>query len=75
MFELWFGQRVAPFAVPTFTLIAIGGLGLMLFRPPKEIDLSPTPSDTDVRNRPFVSRRCEIRRSASLSPDPPINRD
>jgi len=30
MFELWFGTRVAPFAVPTFTLIAVGGLALVL---------------------------------------------
>jgi len=43
MFELWFGQQVAPFAVPTFTLVAICGLGLVLLRPPKEIDLPPSP--------------------------------
>jgi hypothetical protein len=63
MFELWFGQRVAPFAVPTFTLIAIGGLAMVLARPPREFDLPATPCDPDVRNRPFASRRCEIRRS------------
>jgi hypothetical protein len=67
MFELWFGQRVAPFAVPTFTLIAIGGLGLVLARPPREIDLPPTSCDPDVRRRPFVSRRSEIRRFRTVS--------
>jgi hypothetical protein len=45
MFELWFGTRVAPFAVPTFTLIAVGGLALVLGRPPREIDLPATPCD------------------------------
>ena len=38
MFELWFGPRLAPLAVPTFTLIAAGGLALVLARPPEEID-------------------------------------
>ena len=65
MFELWFGQRVAPFAVPTFSLIAVGGLGLVLLRPPKEVDLPA--SDMHVFSRPFVAWPCEIRRSASLS--------
>ena len=63
MFELWFGTRVAPFAVPTFTLIAVGGLALVLGRPPREIDLLATPCDPEVRSRPFASRRCGIRRS------------
>ena len=67
MFELWFGQRVAPFAVPTFTLIAIGGLGLVLTRPPREIDLAPTPPDPDVCNHPFASRRGEITRFRTVS--------
>ena len=56
MFELWFGTRVAPFAVPTFTLIAVGGLALVLGRPPREIDLPATPCDPEVRSRPFASR-------------------
>ena len=67
MFELWFGTRVAPFAVPTFTLTAVGGLALVLGRPPREIDLPATPCDPEVRSRPFASRRCGIRRSVSLS--------
>ena len=66
MFELWFGARVAPFAVPTFTLIAVGGLALVLGRPPREIDLPATPCDPDVFSRPFVASPREIRRSVPL---------
>ena len=29
MFELWFGPRVAPFAIPAFTAIALVGAGLL----------------------------------------------
>jgi len=32
MFELWFGPRVAPFAIPAFAVIAVAGLGLVLVR-------------------------------------------
>ena len=32
MFELWFGPRLAPYAVPTFTVIAAIGLALVLAR-------------------------------------------
>jgi hypothetical protein len=56
MFELWFGTRVAPFAVPAFTLIAVGGLALVLGRPPREIDLPATPCDSDVCSCPFPAR-------------------
>jgi hypothetical protein len=35
MFELWFGPRLAPFAIPSFTVIALVGLLLVLRRPPK----------------------------------------
>jgi hypothetical protein len=66
MFELWFGTRVAPFAVPTFTLIAVGGLALVLGRPPREIDLPATPCDSDVCSLPVRSPACEIRHSVSL---------
>lgn len=41
MFELWFGPRVAPFAIPTFTVVAVGGLALLLARPPKQINAPP----------------------------------
>lgn len=34
MFELWFGPRLAPFAIPTFTAIALGGLAVLLSRKP-----------------------------------------
>lgn len=34
MFELWFGPGLAPFAVPTFTLIALCGLALVMARRP-----------------------------------------
>jgi hypothetical protein len=60
MFELWFGTRVAPFAVPTFTLIAVGGLALVLGRPPREIDLPATPCDSDACSRPFGARPCSV---------------
>lgn len=35
MFELWFGPRLAPFAIPSFTVIAVVGLLLVLTRPPR----------------------------------------
>jgi hypothetical protein len=54
MFGLWFGTRVAPLAVPTFTLIAVGGLALVLGRPPRKIDPRTTPCDPKVPNHPFV---------------------
>jgi hypothetical protein len=34
MFEVWFGPRLAPFAIPTFTVIAVGGVGLVVVRQP-----------------------------------------
>ena len=34
MFELWFGPRVAPIAIPSFTVIALAGLLLVVARPP-----------------------------------------
>jgi hypothetical protein len=55
MFELWFGTRVARFAVPTFTLIAVGGVALVLGRPPRDIDLPATPCDPEVHNRPRLA--------------------
>lgn len=33
MFELWFGPRAAPYAIPAFTLIACGGVLTLLARP------------------------------------------
>ena len=36
MFELWFGRRLAPFAIPTFTAIALAGVGLVFVRPPED---------------------------------------
>jgi hypothetical protein len=36
MFELWFGARLAPFAIPSFTAIALTGLLLVLVRPAKD---------------------------------------
>jgi len=36
MFELWFGPRFAPFAIPSFTVIALVGLSLVLVRAPKD---------------------------------------
>jgi len=35
MFELWFGPRAAPFAIPVLTVTALAGLGLVLARPPR----------------------------------------
>ncbi len=37
MFELWFGRRRAPFAIPTFALVALGGLALVLVRRPRKL--------------------------------------
>ena len=34
MFELWFGPRLAPVAIPMFTLVALGGVFLVLVRRP-----------------------------------------
>jgi len=34
MFELWFGPRLAPFAIPTLTAVALAGGALVLARPP-----------------------------------------
>jgi len=34
MFELWFGPRIAPLAIPTFMLVTAGGLFLALAREP-----------------------------------------
>ncbi|MGA3353378.1 MAG: hypothetical protein ABSD85_09365 [Acidimicrobiales bacterium] len=42
MFELWFGPKVAPFAIPTLTVIAAGGLALVLARPRQGL-AAPTP--------------------------------
>ena len=35
MFELWLGPRLAPFAIPSFTVIALAGLLLVVTRPPR----------------------------------------
>ena len=40
MFELWFGPQVAPFAIPSFTAIALVGLLLVLTRSPRGTDES-----------------------------------
>lgn len=42
MFELWLGPKLAPFVVPGFTLLCLGGLALLLVRPPQPVD-SPAP--------------------------------
>jgi hypothetical protein len=34
MFELWFGRRLAPFAIPFFTLVSVAGLALLVVRRP-----------------------------------------
>jgi len=41
MFELWFGPRLAPVAIPFFTIIATTGMVLAYARPP----WSPTPAE------------------------------
>ena len=38
MFELWFGSRLAPFAVPTFTALAGVGVALVVARPPRKAE-------------------------------------
>jgi hypothetical protein len=34
MFELWFGPRLARFAIPGFTMITITGVALLIVRRP-----------------------------------------
>jgi len=34
MFELWFGPRRAPFAIPTFAVVTAAGFGLLMTRRP-----------------------------------------
>ena len=34
MFELWFGRRLAPLAIPIFSFISVLGATLLLFRKP-----------------------------------------
>ena len=36
MFELWFGSRIAPLAVPIFAVVAITGFVLLSARPPMD---------------------------------------
>ncbi len=36
MFELWFGARLAPFAVPVFASMTLAGMALVIVRPPKD---------------------------------------
>jgi hypothetical protein len=38
MFELWFGPRLAPFAVPALTLAAVAGLVMVATRRPVDVD-------------------------------------
>lgn len=35
MFELWFGSRLAPLAIPTFSSLALLGAALLVLRPPE----------------------------------------
>ncbi|HYA44257.1 MAG TPA: hypothetical protein VED59_01520, partial [Acidimicrobiales bacterium] len=48
MFELWFGRRLAPLAIPTFTALAIGGLALVVARPAKR----PSRRSPEPRSEP-----------------------
>jgi hypothetical protein len=43
LFELWFGQRLAPFAIPTFTGLTLAGLALVVARPPGRCRHRPRP--------------------------------
>lgn len=52
MFELWFGPRLAPFAVPTFTLIAVGGVALVVARRPMAPIARPWGTRSDDRPAP-----------------------
>ena len=40
-FELWFGPRLAPLAIPFFTALAGGGLVLLMIRPPGSLAAVP----------------------------------
>lgn len=54
MFELWFGPRLAPFAIPAFTGIALGGVALLRARAAKPIlaqvggDKRQRPKESDL---------------------------
>src|SRR3974390_2117423 len=41
LFELWFGPRLAPLAIPFFTALAGGGLVLLMIRPPGSLAAVP----------------------------------
>jgi len=43
MFELWFGPKLAPFAIPGFTALAVGGLVTLVLRAPAS-DTSDVPT-------------------------------
>jgi hypothetical protein len=48
MFEVWFGPKLAPFAVPTFGVIAVGGVALVVARRPASRLLLPANGECGV---------------------------
>jgi hypothetical protein len=34
LFDLWFGPRAAPYAIPAFSVLGLGGAALVMLRPP-----------------------------------------
>ncbi len=53
MFELWFGPRLAPFAIPGFTALAVAGALTLLRRPPvpRPVGAAPPPPRRGRRSR------------------------
>jgi hypothetical protein len=41
MFELWFGPRLAPLAIPTFTVVAVAGMVAVVVRTRSRTDRRP----------------------------------
>jgi hypothetical protein len=45
MFELWLGPRVAPFAIPVFTVAAAAGMIMVAARPEQQRQLASGPEN------------------------------
>ena len=66
MFELWFGPRLAPLAVPAFTAIAFTGAGLLGLRPAQP----PAPGSTSRGACRSANKRRQGRAPGWLRPPP-----
>ncbi len=66
MFELWFGPRLAPFAIPTLAAVAVAGGALVLARPPGTPPLRDATGAPGVAiHRPVVQARLYTARTCA----------